>query len=52
MAAAIADAAGYGFDQESRDYVQKHGPIAVGTCCVTSAGKLPYKCVIHTVGPR
>lgn len=52
VAAAIADAAGYGFDQESRDYVQKHVPIAVGTCCVTSDGKLPYKCVIHTVGPR
>lgn len=52
VAAAISEAAGYQFDQESRDYVQKHGPIPVGTCCVTSAGKLPYKCVIHTVGPR
>lgn len=52
VAAAISDAAGYLFDQESRDYVKKYGPIAVGTCCVTSAGKLPYKCVIHTVGPR
>lgn len=52
VAAAISEAAGYQFDQESRDYVQKHGPIPVGKCCVTSAGKLPYKCVIHTVGPR
>lgn len=52
VAAAISEAAGYQLDQESRDYVQKHGPIAVGRCCVTSAGKLPYKCVIHTVGPR
>lgn len=23
-----------------------------GKCCVTSAGNLPYRCVIHTVGPR
>lgn len=52
VAAAISDAAGYQFDQESRDYVQKYGPIPVGRCCVTSAGKLPFKCVIHTVGPR
>lgn len=52
VAAAISDAAGYQFDQESRDYTQKNGPIPVGRCCVTSAGKLPYKCVIHTVGPK
>lgn len=52
VALAISDAAGYQFDQESRDYVQKYGPIPVGNCCVTSAGKLSYKWVIHTVGPR
>lgn len=52
VAAAISEAAGYEFDLESRDFVQKHGLIPVGRCCVTSAGKLPYKCVIHTVGPK
>lgn len=52
VAAAISEAAGYKFDQESRDYVQKNGPIPVGSCCVTSAGNLPCKLVIHTVGPR
>lgn len=52
VAAAISDAAGYQFDQESRDYTQKNGRIPVGTCCVTSAGNLPCKLVIHTVGPR
>lgn len=52
VALAISDAAGYQYIQENRDYVQKHGIIPVGTCCVTSAGKLPFKCVIHTVGPR
>lgn len=52
VAAAISDAAGYEFDQESRDYVLKNSPIPVGRCCVTSAGRLPYKCVIHAIGPR
>lgn len=52
VGSAISEAAGYKFDQECRDYVQKHGIIPVGTCCVTSAGKLPFKCVIHTVGPK
>lgn len=50
VALAISDAAGYQFDQESRDCV--YGRIPVGTCCVTSAGNLPCKLVIHTVGPR
>lgn len=52
VAATISDAAGYQFDRESKKYVEDNGSIPVGTCCVTSAGKLPYKCVIHTVGPR
>ncbi|XP_062591829.1 uncharacterized protein LOC134253316 isoform X4 [Saccostrea cucullata] len=52
VAAAISDAAGYAFDEESKDYIRRHGPIPVGTCVETSAGKLPYKYVIHTVGPR
>lgn len=52
VAAAISEAAGYQFDRESRNYVKQNGPIPAGKCCVTSAGNLPYKCVIHTVGPR
>lgn len=52
VAAAISEAAGYQFDKESRKYVEDNGPISVGTCCVTSAGNLPCKLVIHTVGPR
>ncbi|XP_062620291.1 uncharacterized protein LOC134281872 [Saccostrea cucullata] len=52
VAYAIAEAAGYEFDRESAEYIRQHGPIPVGKCCVTSAGKLHYKCVIHTVGPR
>lgn len=52
VAAAISEAAGYQFDIESRKYVEDNGPISVGKCCVTSAGNLPCKLVIHTVGPR
>ena len=52
VAAAISEAAGYEFDKESAHYIKDNGPIPVGSCCVTSAGKLPYRCVIHTVGPR
>lgn len=52
VAAAISDAAGNQFNQESAQYIKDNGPIPVGRYCVTSAGKLPYKHVIHTVGPR
>ena len=48
----ISRAAGYEFDRESRKYVTKYGQIQTGQCCVTSAGDLHYKCVIHCVGPR
>lgn len=52
VAAAISESAGYQFNLESRYYVNTNGLIPVGRCCVTSAGKLPYIYVIHTVGPR
>ena len=52
VAAAISKAAGKQFDQETAQYIAANGPVPVGSCCVTSAGNLPYKCVIHTVGPR
>ena len=52
MAYIISRAAGYEFDRERRKYVTKYGQIQTGQCCVTSAGDLHYKCVIHCVGPR
>ncbi|XP_062600871.1 uncharacterized protein LOC134262490 [Saccostrea cucullata] len=52
VAFAIAEAAGYEFSRESAEYIRQNGPIPVGKCCVTSAGDLHYKYVIHTVGPR
>ncbi|XP_052083398.1 uncharacterized protein LOC127720696 [Mytilus californianus] len=52
VADVISRAAGYGFQQESDDYIQRHGQLMVTECCTTSAGSLPYQCVIHAVGPR
>jgi O-acetyl-ADP-ribose deacetylase (regulator of RNase III) len=47
----ISRAAGYDFDKECDDYIRDHGPLDVGTCCSTTAGKLPYHNIIHAVGP-
>jgi len=52
VAAAIARAAGPELDQASREIVRRIGPIATGEAVVTVAGKLPFKGVVHTVGPR
>ncbi|VDI40698.1 Hypothetical predicted protein [Mytilus galloprovincialis] len=52
VADVISRAAGYGFQQESDDYIQRNGQLNVTECCTTSAGSLPYQCVIHAVGPR
>jgi len=51
VAAAIARAAGPQLDEESRAYVQANGPVPTGSAGVTPAGNLPYKGVIHAVGP-
>jgi O-acetyl-ADP-ribose deacetylase (regulator of RNase III) len=32
--------------------VRSHGPFPTGSAVVTTAGKLPFKGVIHAVGPR
>jgi O-acetyl-ADP-ribose deacetylase (regulator of RNase III) len=52
VAAIIARAAGPGLQQECDLYIRKHGPVATGSAVVTTAGKLPFKGVIHAVGPR
>ncbi|KAK3607180.1 hypothetical protein CHS0354_007095 [Potamilus streckersoni] len=51
VALAIAKAAGSQLNEERKEYIRKHGPVAVTQCYVTSAGRLPYTCVIHAVGP-
>ncbi|MCX8037254.1 MAG: macro domain-containing protein [Candidatus Sumerlaeia bacterium] len=51
VAAVIARAAGRSLVEECNQYVRQHGMIAVGEAIVTSAGNLPFKGVIHAVGP-
>ena len=52
VAAAIAMAAGPELDMESGAIVRERGWIPTGEAVVTTAGRLPFKGVIHTVGPR
>ena len=52
VAAAISKAAGRRLVREGTDYIRRHGPLQVGSCLATTAGNLPYDCIIHTVGPR
>ncbi|KAL9972371.1 hypothetical protein ACROYT_G018656 [Oculina patagonica] len=52
VAKAIADAAGEAIKDESGRYIIDHGPVLEGQVVVTSAGKLPFKKVIHAVGPQ
>jgi putative ATPase len=52
VAAAIARAAGPALEREGDRLVADHGPYAVGDAVVTTAGWLPFKGVIHAVGPQ
>jgi O-acetyl-ADP-ribose deacetylase (regulator of RNase III) len=52
VAGIIARAAGPALQEESEQLVRSHGPFPTGSAVVTSAGKLPFKGVIHAVGPR
>ena len=52
VAGIIARAAGPALQQESDALVERHGPYPAGAAAVTTAGKLPFKGVIHAVGPR
>ncbi|XP_060584308.1 uncharacterized protein LOC132740418 [Ruditapes philippinarum] len=51
VAAVIARAAGYNLIKEGNDYIARNGDIPSWSGYCTTAGKLNYKCVIHTVGP-
>ncbi|HEU24095.1 MAG: Appr-1-p processing protein [Mesoaciditoga sp.] len=51
VALAISMAGGDVIDKESREYIQKHGPLNTGDVAVTSAGRLNARFVIHAVGP-
>jgi len=52
VAGAIVRTGGEIIQKESSEYVEKYGPLPVGSSMVTSGGNLKAKYVIHTVGPR
>jgi O-acetyl-ADP-ribose deacetylase (regulator of RNase III) len=52
LAAIIADEAGPQLEQHCRQIIKQVGRIPVTQAVVTVAGNLPYKGVIHAVGPR
>ena len=52
LAAIIADEAGPRMEQHCRQIIKQVGRIPVTQAVVTVAGDLPYKGVIHAVGPR
>ena len=51
VAAAIVRRGGTQIQEESDEYIRKHGPLKTGEVAVTGAGKLKAKYVIHAVGP-
>ena len=52
VAGIISRAAGPELQAESDRLVRENGPFPTGAAVVTTAGKLPFKGVIHAVGPR
>jgi putative ATPase len=52
VAAAIARAAGPDLEDACEAIIAKRGRLPVGEAVVTTAGMLPFKGVIHAVGPR
>ena len=52
VAGVISRAAGPVLQEESDRVVHERGPFPTGSAVVTSAGNLPFKGVIHAVGPR
>ncbi|MBI3370620.1 MAG: macro domain-containing protein [Betaproteobacteria bacterium] len=52
VAGIIARAAGPELERESAQIVRSRGPLPTGTAVVTTAGRLPFKGVIHVIGPR
>lgn len=51
VAGIISRAAGPALQEESDRIVARRGPLPTGAAVVTRAGKLPFKGVIHAVGP-
>jgi O-acetyl-ADP-ribose deacetylase len=51
VAWAISKAGGPTVQQESNDWIRKHGPVSHAHPAWTSGGQLPAKYIIHAVGP-
>jgi len=51
LAGAIIKKGGYSIQNESDNYVAKHGKVEEGGVVVTKAGNLPCKHIFHAVGP-
>ena len=51
VAAAIARAGAPVVDRESREWVERHGPVLPGSAAETAAGDMKARNVIHVVGP-
>lgn len=51
VAEAIVRRGGKEIQEESDEYVKKHGPLDIGGVAVTGAGMLKAKYIIHAVGP-
>jgi len=52
VAAIISRAAGPALQAECDRIVRERGPLPTGSAVASGAGKLPFKGVIHAVGPR
>ena len=52
VAGVISRAAGPALQEESHRLVRECGSLRAGAAVVTTAGRLPFKGVIHAVGPR
>lgn len=52
LAKIIEAAAGRRMTADCNAYVRRHGPVPVGGAYTSTAGDLPYACVIHAIGPR
>jgi O-acetyl-ADP-ribose deacetylase (regulator of RNase III) len=52
VAGIISRAAGPALQAECERLVAARGPLATGSAIVSTAGRLPFKGVIHAVGPR
>jgi O-acetyl-ADP-ribose deacetylase (regulator of RNase III) len=51
VAGAIVRRGGPVIQQESDEWVRRHGPVPTGSAAITSAGRLRARYVIHAVGP-